>query len=297
MGFIKRIGFFLVLNFLIVITISIVLSLLGVQPYLQRAGLNYRSLAVFCFLWGMLGAGISLALSKKMALWMMKIRLIQRGSSHEFLLHTVERLAKKAHIPMPDVGIYPGKEVNAFATGPTKRHSLIAVSEGLLHKMDPDEIEGVLAHELAHIENGDMVTMTLLQGVVNAFVMFFARALAYAVSGLGRGDRRSSYMTYIFCVYAFEICFMILGSLLVSGFSRFREYRADRGGARLAGTNKMIRALETLLAQNSSAPADIPQEQAAFNSLKISSNRKSNWLRLFASHPPLEERIARLRSS
>lgn len=298
MAWLKRVGLFLVLNVLIVLTISTILSLFGIRPYLQATGLNYSSLAIFCLLWGMIGAFISLALSKKMAKWMLGVRTITHPSPSEIhLFSAVQTLAKKAGIPCPEVGIYPAKEVNAFATGPTRNSSLVAVSRGLLDKMSEEELEGVLAHEIAHIKNGDMVTMTLLQGVVNAFVMFFARALAYAVSGLGKDDRRGSYLTYIFCVYLFEFCFMIFGALVVSAFSRFREYRADAGGAKLAGKRSMVSALEALLNREKAPQRSVPQEQAAFNALKISSGGKKSWLRLFASHPPLEDRIARLKTS
>lgn len=185
----KRVFLFLTVNVLIMVTISLVLNLLGVQPYLTAKGIDYSSLAIFCLLWGFGGAFISLALSKVMAKWMMGVKILDpktvSGANDRWLIQTVHQLAAKAGLQkMPEVGIYESEELNAFATGPTKNRSLVAVSTGLLDRMDRGEVEGVLGHEIAHIANGDMVTMTLVQGVVNAFVMFFARILAFAVSQL-----------------------------------------------------------------------------------------------------------------
>jgi heat shock protein HtpX len=210
------------------------------------------------------------------------------------LFSLVRDLSKKAGLEkMPEVGIYESEEVNAFATGPSRKRALVAVSSGLLRRMDWAEIEGVLGHEMTHITNGDMVTMTLLQGVVNAFVMFFARVLAFAVTRMGRKSDSSeapSPFLYSALVFLFEICFMILGAIVVAWFSRFREFRADEGGARLAGRERMIQALEKL--KEVVTIEDPRVQQPAFQALKISS--KSGMLRLFATHPPLEERIARL---
>ncbi len=301
MSFIKRISLFLIVNFFIVLTISTILRLFQVGPFLQSTGLNYRSLALFCFLWGMIGSVISLLLSKKMAVWIMKVRIIHPSSfTHKPLFDMVETLAKKASLPMPEVGIYPGKEVNAFATGPSKKHALVALSQGMIDTMPMEEIEAVVAHELSHIKNGDMVTMTLLQGVINAFVLFLARIAAYGVSGIGKNEKRGSYMSYYLLVYAFEICFMMIGSIVVSAFSRFREYRADYGAAKLSTKEKMISALESLASlqkKTSSQKSSIARQEgkAAFNALKISSS-KGGVLQLFASHPPLQERIARLKA-
>jgi heat shock protein HtpX len=208
---------------------------------------------------------------------------------------TVHQLARNAHLPsMPEVGIFDSPEPNAFATGPTKRRSLIAVSTGLLRKMSQKELEGVLAHEISHIANGDMVTMTLIQGIVNAFVMFLARVLAYIFSGMGRSREGSSgsYFSYMIFVFVFEIVFMLLGSIVVCWFSRFREFRADRGGADLAGKDKMIAALESL--QKMHQIRDPHTEKASFQAFKISTRGKSGFMTLLASHPPLEERIHRL---
>ncbi len=298
----KRIILFLAINFLVMITLSLILNLFHLQPYLNAYGLDVRSLLIFCLVWGMGGAFISLALSRMMAKWMMGVRVIDPKTSNaqeQQLLSTVHSLAKQALLPVvPEVGIFQSPEPNAFATGPTKRKSLVAVSTGLLNRMSQKELEGVIAHELAHINNGDMVTMTLLQGIVNAFVMFLARVLAYVFSGLGKNRQESSggsYLTYTLSVFFFEIVFMILGSIIVCWFSRFREFRADKGGAKLAGKEQMIAALESL--KRMQEMKDPAKDQPSFQTLKISTPKRSGWLALFGTHPPLEERIARLRSN
>jgi len=297
MSLAKRIFLFLVLNFAVILTIAFLLRLFNVQPFLTKTGINYYHLLFFCLIWGMGGAFISLLLSKSMAKWMMGVKIIDPESTNEkerHLLRTVEELARRANLSTtPEVGVYEGKEVNAFATGPTQRHSLVAVSTGLLDHMKTNEIEGVLGHEISHIKNGDMVTMTLLQGVVNAFVIFLARILALALSGFGRGQNRSSFGTYYMFVFLFEVVFMILGSLVVASYSRFREYRADKGGAEVAGKYQMIYALKALSsAQNRKDPKC---EKAAFQALKISSAKKRGLIFLFSTHPPLEDRIERLK--
>jgi hypothetical protein len=191
MAWLKRIGLFLAVNALVVITISVILNLLGVKPYLTPYGLDYQSLMIFCLIWGMGGAFISLALSRVMAKWMMGVQIIPpdtRDPELQGLVQMVHEMSRAARLPaMPEVGIYESPEVNAFATGPTKARSLVAVSSGLLHRMGKEEVRGVIGHEVAHIANGDMVTMTLIQGVVNAFVMFLARAIAYALT-MSRGQ-------------------------------------------------------------------------------------------------------------
>jgi len=296
----KRVFLFLAVNFLVVATISVILSLLNVRPFLTSYGLNYESLMIFCLVWGMGGAFISLALSRVMAKWLMGVRVIDPDTNDrdlQNLLQTVRELAKSAHLrAVPDVGIYDSPEINAFATGPTQKRSLVAVSTGLLRRMSQKELEGVLAHEIAHIANGDMVTMTLLQGVVNAFVMFLARVLAFFVSGLGQNKQKSStgsYFAYSMCVFLFEIIFMVLGSIIVASYSRFREFRADKGGAQFAGREKMIAALEAL--QKTVNVHDKRAEAPAFQAMKISTGRRSGLLALFATHPPLELRIQRLK--
>ncbi len=300
MGWIKRIALFLALNFLVVMTISVVLNILNIRPYLDRAyGIGYQDLIIFCLLWGMGGAFISLALSRVMAKWMMGVKLIDPNThdpEQKHLLTLVYKLARQAQLPvMPQVGIYHSNEVNAFATGPSRSRSLVAVSSGLLGRMQEREIEGVLAHEITHVANGDMVTMTLLQGVINAFVMFLARILAYALSGFGKdreGRGSGSIMSYMLFVYLFEVVFMLLGSLVVAAYSRFREFRADAGGARLAGKESMIAALQSLRVLQ--GIHDKKEENPAMAAFKISHPTKKGFTRLFASHPPLEERIERL---
>lgn len=292
----KRIFLFLLLNFLVVLMISIVLNLFNVAPYLQANGLDYKSLLIFCFIWGMGGAFISLALSRVMAKWMTGLKVIDphtKDPEERQLLEMVYRLARKANLPtMPQVGIYRSNEVNAFATGPTRSRALVAVSTGLMNRMKENEMEGVIGHEITHVANGDMVTMTLLQGVVNAFVMFLARVLAYVISGFGRSrDNGGSAMSYMLLVYLFQVVFMILGSLVVAAYSRYREFRADAGGARLAGKDAMISSLQTLRVLQEIKD---PRENPAMAAFKISHQGRKGLLSLFASHPPLEERIERL---
>jgi heat shock protein HtpX len=300
-AWLKRISLFLALNFLVVITLSILTSVLGIRPYIQSYGMDYGALMGFCLIWGMGGAFISLALSRVMAKMMMGVQIIDPRQLHDsqlqWLVETVHRLARSAGIStMPEVGIYESPEVNAFATGPTKNRALVAVSSGLLNRMDRDQVEGVLGHEVAHVANGDMVTMTLIQGVVNAFVMFLARAIAFAVAQSGRRDDNegSSFSsgTYFLVQFVLEIVFMILGSILVAFVSRWREFRADHGGARLAGRDKMISALEALRRNYELIDT---QAQPAVQSLKISG--RGGFLSLFSTHPSLEERIARLESA
>ncbi len=289
----KRVFLFIAVNFLVILTISLILNLLHIQPYLRAHGLDYSSLLAFCAIWGMGGAFISLALSRIMAKWLMGVQVINpqtaEGAERQ-LLTLVATLSKRAGLPCtPEVGIYQSQELNAFATGPTQSRSLVAVSSGLLHSMNSAQLEGVLGHEIAHISNGDMVTMTLLQGVINAFVMFFARILAYVVSNLGKKEgERSSPFFYTMLVFVFEIVFMLLGSIVIATYSRFREFRADSGGARLAGRDKMISALHAL----EHTVRDPKAEQSAFQAFKI--NNPQGIMRFFASHPPIEERIHRL---
>lgn len=297
MSIIKRITLFLAINFLVVITISTILSLFNVQPFLSQYGLNVQSLAIFCLVWGMGGAFISLFLSKRIAKWSMNIQMIDentRDSNMQELLNTVYTLARKAGLKtMPEVGIYVSPEVNAFATGPSRNNSLVAVSSGLLMRMRSEEVAGVLGHEITHVANGDMVTMTLLQGVVNAFVMFLARAIAFVLSRTNsKSDDSSSvsWGSYYLFTFVFEILFMILGSIVVASFSRYREYRADAGGARLAGKENMISALKSL--ERLVNIKDTKAEAPAFQNMKISST--SGILHLFATHPPIAKRIERL---
>lgn len=292
MAMLKRIVLFMLVNALVVVTISIVLNLLGVRPYLTASGIDYNALMAFCLVWGMGGAFISLALSRIMAKWMMGVRVIdpQRATYQEQeLVNMVYSLARQANLPkMPEVGIYDSPEVNAFATGPTKSRSLVAVSSGLLGRMDRNQVEGVLAHEVAHVANGDMVTMTLLQGIVNAFVMFFARIIAFALSQNVREENR--HMVNMLVTIGLEILFSFLGMIVVAYFSRLREYRADKGGASYAGREKMVSALQGLRRTIELSEPD----NSAVATLKIST--KGGLLALLSTHPPLEDRIARLQS-
>jgi heat shock protein HtpX len=299
MAWAKRIFLFIALNFLVITTISILLRVLGIGPYITAYGIDYATLMKFCLVWGMGGAFISLALSRVMAKWMMGVQVIApntRDAELQQLLQMVHHLSRSAGIStMPEVGIYDSPEVNAFATGPTKNRALVAVSSGLLSRMRENEIEGVLGHEVSHVANGDMVTMTLLQGVVNAFAMFLSRAIAFAISAAMRGDRDDrergpSIFTFMIQM-ALEIVFMILGSIIVAWFSRYREFRADAGGARLAGRESMIAALEAL--RRTFELIDT-EAQPAVQTLKINAHPRG-LMALFSSHPPLEERIERLK--
>jgi heat shock protein HtpX len=246
------------------------------------------------------GAFISLAISRVTARWMMGVQVIDPDTTDvrlRELLEMVRQLTSAAQIPMPQVGIYDSPEVNAFATGPTRSRSLVAVSTGLLQSMNPSQVRGVLSHEVAHIANGDMVTMTLLQGVVNAFAMFLARIVAFVVAQALRGrDEREgegiSHLTFFVVTMIAEMFFLLLGSIVVAWFSRFREFRADAGGAMLGGRENMISALEGLRRTVELAEVD---GQQALQTLKISSARHGGFRALFQSHPPLEERIERLR--
>ncbi len=295
----KRVVLFVAVNILVMVTISIVMSLLGVQPYLQANGINYESLAVFCLIWGFGGAFISLSLSRVMAKFGMGVQVIDPMQAHgesQWLVETVHRLSHQAGLPaMPEVGIYNSPEVNAFATGPTKSRALVAVSSGLLQNMNRQEAEGVLAHEVAHIANGDMVTMTLIQGVVNAFVMFFARVIAFALSQFVK-EEGPRHLVRMVATIALEIGLSFLGMIIVAYFSRQREFRADAGGAQLGGRENMINALKSLqrvYEPSLAAAAHAGTDKPSFDTLKISSKSKG-LLAFFMTHPPLEVRIKRL---
>lgn len=300
----KRVLLVLLTNILVVVTISIVVGILSRVLGFNLYGSGYGSLFLLCLVWGMVGAFISLALSRFMAKWMMGVKVVDPNEPGEFrsVVNTVHRLAERAGLRvMPEVGVYESPEVNAFATGPSKNRSLVAVSTGLLQRMNQDQIEGVLGHEVAHICNGDMVTMTLIQGVINAFVMFFARIVAFAISTALRGkdsDRESSFggfmMNYLL-ISVLEVAFGLLGFIVVARFSRWREFRADRGGADYAGRGKMISALQQLQLFYGKVPEAQKQGSAAVATLKIS-GKQGGFLSLMATHPPLEERIARLRA-
>ena len=297
----KRIFLFVLVNVLVMITITAILGLLGAGHYLPQGGLS--SLAVFCLVWGFGGAFISLGLSRLMAKWFMGVQVIPPDTSDASLrelVETVHGLARAAGLPnMPEVGIYNSPDANAFATGPTKARALVAVSTGLLQNMRPRERAGVLGHEVTHIANGDMVTMTLIQGVINSFVLFLSRVLAFVISQAMRSrnerDSGGGLLQFVL-VMVFQIVFSILGSIIVCWFSREREFRADAGGARLAGRDNMIEALKALSrVYNPRAAAAEARHTQAFQSLKIS-GRSSGLLALLATHPPIEQRIARLQS-
>lgn len=288
----KRIVLFLLTNIAVLVVLSIVTSLLGVNRYLTANGLNLGMLLGFAAVMGFGGAFISLLMSKTMAKWSTGAQVIDtpRNSTEFWLVETVQRLAKKSGIAMPEVAIYDG-EPNAFATGATKNSSLVAVSTGLLHSMSREEAEAVLAHEVAHVANGDMVTLTLIQGVVNTFVIFLSRVIGYLVdSFLRRNDEESSGpgIGYTISVIVLDIVFGILASMIVMYFSRQREFRADAGAAQLLGTPRpMISALQRLAGISDQA---LPQNLATAG---IAPSR-TGWTALFSSHPSIEDRIAAL---
>jgi len=295
----KRVFLLVAVNILVMATITLVLGLLRVGNYFPQGGL--AGLAVFCLVWGFGGAFISLGLSRLMAKWMMGVKVIPPNTNDptlQELVETVHTLARSAGLPkLPEVGIYESNDVNAFATGPSKSRALVAVSTGLLQRMGSREVAGVLGHEVTHIANGDMVTMTLIQGIINSFVLFLSRVLAFVISQAmrSRDDRDSGggWLQFVL-VMVFQIIFSILGSLVVCRFSRWREFRADAGGARLAGRESMIDALRALrrLHDPEVAAAEAKHAQA-FQSLKISGEGRG-FMALLATHPPIEQRIARL---
>ncbi|MDQ0340346.1 heat shock protein HtpX [Caldalkalibacillus uzonensis] len=291
----RRIFFFILTNIMILLTIGIVLSLIttltGFEWYLTGDGINLLSLLIFSAIVGFTGAFMSLAMSRWMAKKMMGVHVLDPDGPlsprERMIVEKVHRLSRAAGLThMPEVGIYQSPEVNAFATGPTKKRSLVAVSTGLLDTMDDDAVEGVLAHEVAHIANGDMVTMTLLQGVINTFVVFLARVIAFAASRFVREDLQP--VVHFIAIIVFQLLFSILGSIVVMAYSRYREFHADRGGADLAGKDKMIHALSSLKAYVNR----VDDSQQALQTLKI--NNKQSLSKLFASHPDLDERIRRL---
>ena len=295
----KRIFLFMLVNIFVVVTISIITSILGVNNYVTAHGLNYSSLLIFCFLWGFGGAFISLAISRWIAKFSMGIKPIDPNNCSEQekeLYNRVSQLAQKAGITsMPEVGVYESGELNAFATGPTKNSSLIAVSRGLLEKMGTHEINGVLAHEISHIANGDMVTLTLLQGVVNAFVMFFARIIAYGATQFVKEEIRP--MINMVVVIGLEILFSILGMIVIAWFSRKREFRADEGGASLAGKTSMISALMALKNAHENPVSENNSQKTPASMAAFQISNKSSLLALFSTHPPLEVRIQALKDN
>ena len=285
----KRILLFVATNFAIMIALSIVLTLLGFSGYMRADGLDYAGLLMFSLVWGFGGALISLAMSRWMAKRAMGVQLVNGRTGQaelDWLYQTVEQQTRKAGVPMPEVGIYESPEVNAFATGPSKSRSLVAVSTGLLRSMQHDEVAGVLAHEITHIQNGDMVTMTLVQGVVNAFSIFLSRLIANVIRQLV--DERLSAIAFFISTIVFQIVFSFLGMFVVAWFSRAREFRADAGGATIAGRGNMIAALERLKANQSLVDNSQPQ----LATMKISGGKA--FMSLIQTHPPLDVRIAAL---
>ncbi|WP_256759266.1 protease HtpX [Cohnella sp. WQ 127256] len=290
----KRILLFILTNLLVMTTIGIIFSVFGVGNYITEDGIDIGSLLTFSAIIGFTGAFISLAMSRWMAKRMMNVQVLKPEANlsqgERQLVDMVHRLSRAAGMMhMPEVGIYPSNEVNAFATGPSKKRSLVAVSTGLLNELDEDAVEAIVGHEVAHIVNGDMVTMTLLQGVVNTFVVFLSRIAAWAVSRFVKDDIAP--IVHFIAVIVFQIVFSILGSMVVLAFSRHREFHADAGGAHLAGKDKMIHALRGLQAYQGRMK---DSQQTAITTLQISGKKRSA---LFSSHPDLEERIRRLQAS
>ncbi|HLU62102.1 MAG TPA: protease HtpX [Gammaproteobacteria bacterium] len=288
----KRVFLFLATNLAVIVVLGIVLRLLGVDHWMTQQGINYQALLIFAAVFGMGGAFISLAISKWSAKRMTGAHVITqpRNEAEAWLVATVQRQAQMAGIGMPEVAIYDSPQPNAFATGANRNKALVAVSTGLLASMNRDEVEAVLGHEVSHIANGDMVTLTLIQGVVNTFVIFAARIVGYTVDSFLRGNRDNGGVGigYFVTTILAEIVFGILASMIVMWFSRHREFRADHGGAQLAGRHKMIAALQRLRQSQEGA---LPDQLAAFG---IKGSMAKGFRRLFMSHPPLEERIAAL---
>jgi heat shock protein HtpX len=288
----KRVFLFLATNFAIVLVLSVTMRLLGVEPYLNEQGLNLGSLLIFAAVMGMGGSFISLAISKWTAKRSVGAEVIEtpRNEAERWLLETVRRQAQQAGIGMPEVAIYQSPDVNAFATGMNKNNALVAVSTGLLQSMTREEAEAVLGHEVSHVANGDMVTLALIQGVVNTFVMFLSRVIGYLVDKIVFKTERGQGPAFFVTMIVAEMVLGILASIIVMWFSRQREFRADRGGASLAGRQKMINALERL---KQAHPEPLPEKMAAFG---ISGHVGGGLKRLFMTHPPLEERIAALKA-
>lgn len=289
----KRILLFLGTNLAIVLVLSVTMRLFGVEPYLNANGLNLGSLLVFALVMGFGGSFISLAISKWSAKRAMGVQVIETPSnSTEFwLVETVRKYAAEAGIEMPEVGIYNAPEPNAFATGMSRNSSLIAVSTGLLQNMSRDEAQAVLGHEVTHAANGDMVTLALIQGVVNTFVIFLSRVIGQLVDRVVFKTERGHGPAFFVTMIVAELVLGLLASIIVMWFSRQREFRADRGGASLSGRQNMIAALQRLSAMH---PQPLPDQMAAFG---IAGGIGSGLKRLFMTHPPLEERIAALRAA
>ncbi|MCH9620898.1 MAG: Protease HtpX [Chlamydiia bacterium] len=298
---IRRLFLFLGLNILIVACVSAILDIFQVKPYITNSGLNFEALAIFCFVWGMVGAIISLLLSKKIAKWMLRLKMIKESDQlapmEQKLFDMIQNISTKAGLSiMPEVAIFKSRQCNAFATGSSKNSSLIAVSTELLDTLSEKELEAVIAHEMTHITNGDMVTMCLLQGVINAFVMFLARALSYALVFANRDNKRSSGspFAYFMLTMLFEMIFLSLGSILIFYVSRKREFAADNGAAYLTSKEQMISALQTLDASSQITKKEY-EKQKSFAAMMIRPAKPKSLSRLFATHPSIEERIQNLK--
>ncbi|MEC9374983.1 MAG: protease HtpX [Pseudomonadota bacterium] len=290
-----RIGLFLITNIAIMVVISLVFSLFGLEGILaeNQVDLNLQALLIMSSIIGFSGSFISLAISKWMAKRSMRVQLIDErnaGSEIErWLFSTVKKQSQQAGIGMPEIGIFPSSDPNAFATGASRNNALIAVSSGLLERMNRNEVEAVLAHEVSHVANGDMITMALIQGVVNTFVVFLSRLVGFFVDRVLLKNQRGLGIGYFISSIIAQIVFGILASTIVMWFSRRREFYADAGSAAIVGPRKMIDALRSL--QNSPDKAELPDQMAAFG---ISGKKASGFAALFLSHPPLEQRIAAL---
>ena len=287
----KRIFYFLVTNLAIVLVLSVTMRLLGVEPFLNANGLNLNSLLIFAAVMGFGGAFISLAISKWSAKKMSGAVTIENPKTPDeiWLMNTVKKQSETVGIQMPEVAIFNSPVVNAFATGMSRNSSLVAVSSGLLEMMTKDEAEAVIGHEISHIANGDMVTLTLIQGVVNTFVLFFSRVIGYTVDKVVFKTRQGTGPAFFITMIISELLLGVLASIVVMWFSRQREYRADFGGGQLAGKQKMIAALQRLKAQYESSA--LPKSIAA---LGISGEQGIGLKELFSTHPSLDDRIARL---
>lgn len=290
----KRIVLFLLTNLAVMLVLSLAASILGINRWMTSQGINFGSLLVFCALFGFGGAFISLLLSKPMAKWSTGARVIDgsEGSTEYWLVSTVGKLASRAGIGMPEVAVYEG-EPNAFATGASRNAALVAVSTGLLSSMDRSQVEAVLAHEVGHVAENDMVTLTLIQGVVNTFVMFIARVVGYAVDRvILKNNDDAPGIGYTVSVIVLDLLFGLLATMIVAAFSRHREFRADAKAAALMGnTQPMISALQTLALMQDGSHSALPRNMQAFG---ITSG--GGLMALFATHPPLEARIAALRN-
>ncbi len=290
----KRVLLFIVTNIAVILVLSIVVKLLGVDRFLYTNGINYWSLLIFAGIFGFGGSFISLAISKWMAKWSTGAQVIMqpRSDMEIWLMNTVQKQASQAGIGMPDVAVFESDSPNAFATGMNKNNALVAVSTGLLRTMKRDEVEAVLGHEISHVANGDMITLSLIQGVVNTFVIFISRIVGYFVDRIILKNEEGHGLGFFITTIVAQIVFGILASVIVMWFSRKREYVADAGGANLAGTGSMIAALESL---QRSAHEPLPDQMRAFG---ISGKpSKQGFKMLFMTHPPLEDRIEALKRS